>query len=459
MEKQKTNIVEMIQKCNLSTLRHFAHDQRGRLSSQFLKTGEMRITDWHVIADLLVLTQSVMLGDGYSKSNDSGIERKNYFTRILAETEKWSERMNHLEDLQTGRFRLLKLHDGLIDDEVFATKFLRALRSSEQALGLTSSSKKNDRESMFEYEDIETSSTPEISSDSTDLGDFFETLWPLTLNFRHALRSHWRTTQMYRCSPTLADLSILAAYFLHCTTGKGKIPVEHEEDEIKRIDALLREITDETENADDFVKKYVYCEDQPPAIVKTSDGWLFDRDTLVMQLIYLQGETSLASNTPPNLEQPLLEKMKDKAGSQFEQWIRDELVKLGFKGPDEPIEQRYEYDVISVSHERSLIIIGEAKFRDINPSSVTGLRMIEQEFLEGDNVFTQAQRQEERLSFFLEHKERFEEFLGPRNVWESYEVKSYLVTKSQPPLSRYNNTVVMVASDFLKAVSNPTTGS
>ena len=39
MEKQKTNIVEMIQKCNLSTLRHFAHDQRGRLSSQFLKTG------------------------------------------------------------------------------------------------------------------------------------------------------------------------------------------------------------------------------------------------------------------------------------------------------------------------------------------------------------------------------------------------------------------------------------
>jgi len=156
----------------------------------------------------------------------------------------------------------------------------------------------------------------------------------------------------------------------------------------------LLEISAVSQTAEDFVEKYVCCQDQSSVIINTSDGWLLDRATLLLQLLYLQGEPSLAGTSPPSLEEPLLDIMRGRAGYQFERWIRAQLRDLGFKGLDEPIQVQYEYDIILVSEANKLIILAEAKFRDINPSSATGISMISQEFLAGDGIFTQAQVQE-----------------------------------------------------------------
>ena len=259
---------------------------------------------------------------------------------------------------------------------------------------------------------------------------------------------------MYDYHPNLAGLSVLAGYYVGCDGGTCRIPADKKEDEIIQRNKELLEITGGMVTAEDFVEKYVHCLEQPPVLVDTSDGWVFDGASLLLHLLYLQGEPSLAGSSTPSLDEPLLNKMRGRAGVQFERWIREELKILDFSGPAAPIQVHYEYDVIGVSKTNKLVILAEAKFRDINPSSVTGINMVSHEFLGEDSVFAQAQRQEERLSFFLKNKDRFDEFLGPLHSWELYEVKSFLVTKSVPVISRYENTEVLVASDFLKAVSN-----
>ena len=83
-----------------------------------------------------------------------------------------------------------------------------------------------------------------------------------------------------------------------------------------------------------------------------------------------------------------------------------------------------------------------------------GINGISQESLANDGIFAQAQVQEKRLSFFSDNPGRFEEFLGPRDGWGSYEVKSYLVTKSKPAISMYEKTTVLQASEFLNAIAD-----
>ena len=449
LARQKDQILGKIKSCNLSSIRSFAHEERKRLSQGFLETRAMRISDWQAVSELLLIAQSEILSD----CREDGVEDPEFFRAILVETSLWSQRMLNLEDLQTGRYRMLKTKDGNFDRSAFALKFLTALRDNEESLGFTKKLPKIDDGSLFKYGHIESASALMLPSDNADLGAFLETLWPLTLTFRHALRSHSRTTTMYKYQPNLAGLSVLAGYFLGCDGGTCRIPAEKVAAEKSQMNENLLKISAGSVTAQDFVMKYVYCEDQPPVIVETSDGWLVDRATLLLYLLFLQGEPGLAGNSTPSLEEPMLDKMRGRAGLQFERWIRAELKNLDYVGPDGPIQSKYEYDIMSLSESKKLIILAEAKFRDINPSSVTGINMISHEFLSEDSVFSQAQRQQERLSFFLEHKERFEQFLGPRNIWESFEVKSYLVTKSQPVISRFENTQVLMASDFLKSVS------
>ena len=88
----------------------------------------------------------------------------------LAETSTWSKTMLNFEDLQTGRYLLLKTNDGNVDQNVFALKYLKALRNNETALGLAKNLENLDDTSMFEYEHIESASMPAFPPDSADLG-------------------------------------------------------------------------------------------------------------------------------------------------------------------------------------------------------------------------------------------------------------------------------------------------
>ena len=189
LEEQRGRILESLRHCNLASLRRFLHEVRKKLAQSLLSTGGMRISEWHAVSELLIFTQA----EPSRRLHTAGHEDPSVFTAILRETSAWAGRMRLMEDLRTGRYRMLRRRNGEIDGEAFALKYLAAVRSSDRALGLAESLDQLDE--AFEYEHIETAATPSQPADSTDLADLLETLWPFTLHFRHALRSHWRTSQ------------------------------------------------------------------------------------------------------------------------------------------------------------------------------------------------------------------------------------------------------------------------
>ncbi|MFQ6027531.1 MAG: hypothetical protein ACE5Q6_08570 [Dehalococcoidia bacterium] len=410
----------------------------------------MRISDWHAVAELLVLTQ----GEPSRRLYIDGETDTSVFSAILRETSAWAGHMRTLEDLRTGRYLILRQLNGKIDDRAFALKYLAAVRSNEQALGLAESLGQIDEKSMFEYEHIETAATPSPSPGTTDLGELLETMWPFTLGFRRALRSHSRTSQLYNYQANLVDFSVLAGYWMQCSAEETcLIPAAKEIDEIKQLDPHLQEFSGGKVTAEDFVQRYIDCQEQAPVVVRTPEGWLFDKTTLLVYMLYLQGEPGLVDKNISRLQEPLLVRMQGRAGQEFELWLREELRKNGFRGPGEPVQMRYEYDILMVSETQRTILLADAKYRDINPSSATGANLLSQELLNDGALLEEAIRQEDRLSFFLQNQSAFVKFLTPEQPWSAYQVSSYVVTKSASLISKFGNTDILRASDFLASTA------
>jgi len=448
LEEQQALILKSIRNCNLASLRRFLHERRRKLGLSLLNAHGMRISEWQAISELLVLTQK----EPWKRLHTPGTENESTFAAILRDTSAWATRMQFVEDLRTGRYRILRCQNGTLDPKPFALKYLLAVRVSERALGLVDSIEQLD-EAPFEYEHIETAVRPPTTPGTADLSDLLETLWPFTLHFRHALRSHWRTSQLYNYEPQLVDFAVLVGYWIQCSgDGTFRIPAEKENDEIQKMNAHLQKYSSGKVTAKDFVNRYIDCQDQTPVIVRTPEGWLLDKTTLLLFMLFLQGEPNLVRKNLLGTKEPLLTRMLGRAGREFEIWLRGQLRNKGFRGPHEPAKVHYEYDILMLSELRKTILLADAKYRDINPSSATGENLLSQELLDDNGLLAEAKRQEDRLSFFLQNKKSFEKFLGPLNVWASYKVRSYLVTKSVPLISRYGDTSIMTASDFLVVV-------
>ncbi len=169
-------------------------------------------------------------------------------------------------------------------------------------------------------------------------------------------------------------------------------------------------------------------------------------------MIYLQGEPGLVDENITRLNEPLLQRMRERAGQEFEILLRGQLLSKGFSGPDQPVTARFEYDVLMISETERIIVLADAKYRDINPSSLTRENLVRQELLGDQAILAEARRQEARLSHFSENMDALRTFLTPQLSWTSYQMRSYLVTKSVPLISKYGETEILRASEFLASL-------
>ena len=92
LEDKRARILERIRRCDLASVRRFAHEERRKLGQSFLNAGAMRISDWHAISELLLLTQS----EPSKRLHTPGGGDEATFRSILGETSSWAESMRFL---------------------------------------------------------------------------------------------------------------------------------------------------------------------------------------------------------------------------------------------------------------------------------------------------------------------------------------------------------------------------
>ena len=116
------------------------------------------------------------------------------------------------------------------------------------------------------------------------------------------------------------------------------------------------------------------------------------------------------------------------------------------------MKEGYEYDILAASEEKHTIIIADAKYRDMAPSSFTGINLLTQELLGDHALRYEVDRQQKRLDHFRNNIEQFRTYLEPKRPWEEYNVLSILVTKQIPLARRYKEVIIIRSTEFLQKV-------
>ncbi|MFH1140671.1 MAG: hypothetical protein V1724_03140 [Chloroflexota bacterium] len=423
-------------------LARFAYKARAELITMFLRKGIMPSVDhFFAIGELLLLV---------NKQPSHGTNDDLEGFRVLLESVRlWSQDQLNLEDLQTRRYVLGRTDSGI---RGFSIKFAHAISESHATMGIGSYKRTS---SMFPYFHLESAATTHVDpSRVTDASEILETFWPTSLQLRYVLRSHYRMAKQYDYRPDILDMTVLFGWCMS-TWGRDEswiIPAEKESKEIQELQAHFDKYAIRPFSAQEFVRNYIDSTELVPIAVRTAEGFLLDSITLLFFVIYLQGCPN--PELPAVAERgPLLVNMRVKVGEKFEEWLRKEIHRRGYRGPDQPVtvEKRYEYDIMAISEEKKRIIIADAKYRDIAPSSFTGTNLIPQELLGEHGLRDESSRQQERLDFFRKNLPKFDQYLKPERPWGEYEICSYLITKHFPLAHRYKETRIARAIEFLAA--------
>lgn len=441
------NLIERIGQWDHDALINEVVDMRRSLAKSLIMEGVMVGTNlWFICGEILLLV---------NRNHPAGTVRgRVQFTRLFKDIERSRMYLTFIEDLATKR-RCSVLWEGNL--RVLTVKYL-AIGGFRESLGELSSYPGVDSEdSLFPYAEIEHSVAPDVElNEIDDLSEVLDSLWPLSLQLRYLFKGHFRTAQQYEYHPNVLDMSVLVGWYIQMSAHDDNAVISSSRlaNETSEMQMHFDRNSDHQYSAQNFVDKYISSRETVPIVVNTSEGWVLDKYTLLLYLIYLQGSSEI--ETPPDVRAgtPLLQDMRKKTGEKFEEWLRIELFANGYAGPASATTVRinnegFEYDILALSEEKRRIILAEAKYRDLAPSSLTGENLLRQELLGSDALRDQAERQQLRLEFFRKHTHLFEQHLNPQHPWDEYEIGNYLVTKHVPLAHRYKSTEMIRATEFL----------
>ncbi|MDO8749778.1 MAG: hypothetical protein Q7K03_01345 [Dehalococcoidia bacterium] len=421
-------------------LARYAYKARIELITMLFREGIMPSVDhFFAIGELLLLVNK--------QPSDGTIDDLERFRGLLESVRRWSQDQHNLEDVRTRRYVLGRTVSGI---RGFSIKFAHAMNETQATMGIGSY---NQISHMFQYMHLESAAITHVDpSHVTDASEILEPFWPISLQLRYLLRSHARTARQYDYRPDILDMTVLLGWCTHPQTwgrdGTSIIPAEKESKEIQELQAHFDKYAKRPFPAQDFVRNYVDSTELVPIVVRTPEGFVLDYLTLFFFIIYLQGCPN--PELPAVAERgPLLVNMRAKVGEKFEEWVRSEIHQHGYDGPNQPVIEHYEYDIMAISEDKRRIIIADAKYRDMAPSSLTGTNLVQQELLDPHGLRNEASRQQERLDYFRQNLPKFSQYLNPERPWEEYEICSYLITKHFPLARRYKETRIIRAIEFL----------
>ena len=442
-DKEKLLINE-IHRWKPGRLARYAYKDRRELITLLFTKGIMPLID-HFIAlgELLLMTNKY--------PSEGTIDDMGKFRLLLEDVRRWSRDQRNLEDVQNKRIVFGRTESGL---KPIFIKYTKAFREFQKEIGLVSHKELPSNESLFPYRDLEATVTPELDfARMTDGKEILERFWITSLQLRYLLQEHYRTKSQYNYKPDVLDFSVLFGWLMQ-TWRKDElslIPTEKQEKEMADMQRHFDSQCKGGYSAQKFFSTYVDSTELVPIVARTREGILMDHHTLLFFLIYLQG--------CPDPEEPAIRKreqviqdMRQKVGEKFESWLRQELRSRGYAGPETAVIENYEYDIIAISEEKKTIIIADAKYRDMAPSSFTGTNLLTQELLGNHALRYEADRQQKRLDYFKQNTERFARYLEPKQPWGEYDIHSFLITKQIPLAHRYKEIKILPATEFLKRV-------
>ena len=435
LEDEEVKLLDLIQSCDHGGLATYAYNARLALINTVLTTGVMpSIPMWHAIGDLLILMNT------YPPSGSD--QSRTTFDSIIRMSYERSKYLNFIEDVENGRYKIVQLSNGTT--QVIMMKYLIPIHDMYKVYGLASSGNLVDESELFKFQDIDELVINEVDlKPGVDMADFFNSLWPYVITLRYGFGLYYRTSLQYRYTPAKVDIPYIlgVSYSL-----KSAEPVFVPKVNLSRYFSKYSEYA-EGRTFDQIMAEYVESHEKVPIMISVGDNIIMDPLTLLYFVIHLNGQYIQNNRLRSGKD---IEMMKKKSADIFEAKVRSELHKYGYTGPDSAVKVKYEYDIIGISEAKKRILVIDAKFRDIAPSSISAQTLVEQELMEpGEGLCYEVERHTTRVSYFKNNLGLFKKLLKPASDLNSYQIHAYVVTKHTPLISQYEGVDILSLDDLI----------
>ena len=343
--------------------------------------------------------------------------------------------------------------------KAFAVKYSAALEKFRNTLGITGRPGAEGRVGLHAFSFIDEKARGGPPSHVFDFGTLYKNFGPNAVSLNHMFRAGHAVSRMHMYPSESVDFEALRSLWRKCRPGRlGTV----RRDELRHVYEGAVARNGMRGDFERFLRYYASGEKYAPVLVFDGEEYHFDYPTLLLYMAYIFSNNRTRSGIQTEAGSVTHGRARQEASARFEVEVRRVLGQAGFEthpGPDgEKFKPsfdgvRREFDCVAVDRDRKLIVLIEAKYRDISPSSMTGATLVNQLVLDKrGGLLGQADDHHERRQFFIRHFSRMKEFgLRLDGCFLDYTIHTLMVTKHEPLISRHK-AVRLVSYDRFKSI-------
>lgn len=343
--------------------------------------------------------------------------------------------------------------------DLYTIMYDRALEEFHKTLGIVREENRHDRTGCFSFDFIDRKPGASTMEDAFDLEAFYRSSPTAISQVNHTFKMGHAVSQIHQYPARSEDFVALFSVWMQCTLGAA--------DSITAED--LGEIYDDAMEKNKmkgdfgrFLTDYTSGSAYAPILVFDGEKYHFEYHDLFFYLVYLLSNNKTLSGRQTETGQSVSDKLKQDVASAFEEQIRQKFRSGGFEvlpAPDQAQlrmsfgNARMELDCVAVDRAKKVIVLVEAKYEDISPSSKAGTTMVDQLVLDRRRgLLGHAKRHHERRRLVKRHFGSLKNFgLGLEGSFLDYTVHAVIVTKHEPLISRHMGVDIISYKRFVSA--------
>lgn len=343
--------------------------------------------------------------------------------------------------------------------KLFVVKYHDALEKFRNSVGIASRPGMENRAGLHTFSHIDEKARGGPTDHVFDFEKLYKNFAPNIITLSHMFRAGRTVSKMHMYPSESAEFVALRSLWKECKPNQlGTIA----RDELRRIYEGAVAKNGMCGDFERFLKDYASGEEYAPVLVFDGEVYHFDYPTLLLYMAYIFSNNRTRSGIQTEAGSVTHGKTRQEASVHFEAEIQRVLRAAGFETHPEPEGKKFapsfdgerrEFDCIAVDHGKKIVVLLEAKYRDISPSSTAGATLVGHLVLDRQSgLLAQASDHHERRRFFTRHFSRMKEFgLRLEGCFLDYTIHTLMVTKHEPLISLHKS-VRIVSYDKFKSI-------
>lgn len=353
--------------------------------------------------------------------------------------------LKFLEEVELKIFPIDENHD------VYMMKYHEVIMEIRKVLGIVYKDK-HGPEDVNSFYFIDRQARVGEPKNPYDFETIFKNHYGLVITTNHLFKFGYFVSQIHKYPSKTEDLAMLFSLWPTCEPGKVCSAERHG---LKEIYDGCMKVNNLTGNFDEFLEVYSSSKEYAPILIFDGSQYHYDYFTLFIFMFYVFSLNKTIEGTQTLSGFKTLNEQRKISSKTFEKVIRDKFRKEGYTVfPQNDNEsfiktfdgQEHEFDCIAIDYSKKVVVLVDAKYEDIAPSSTSGQRIVEQAVLDGhDGSLLHAKAQHERRRFFIKN---FDNMGCSLNQFWNYRVISAVVCKHTPMIKKHLTTTLMSYNEF-----------